>query len=143
MRSAVLWITVSLLVTVLPVRAEIFKCKTEGGTDLYQNFPCEIDSLGSLPSSANPKTGSVEPSPAAPAGKPFVDSGRNAAAKSVAKANEPSAGMTPDDVRAIWGEPEQVVQDEPPSGREEVWDYGNGRSVRFNAHRQRVSSVQH
>src|SRR6202043_471901 len=29
--------------------AQIYKCVGKGGLDLYQNFPCAIDSLGSIP----------------------------------------------------------------------------------------------
>ena len=55
-------------------------------------------------------------------------------------AAEPRRGMTQEQVRAIWGEPQQVIQDEPPSGRVEIWEYAHGRSVRFN-NKERVLSV--
>jgi len=63
-----------------------------------------------------------------------------AAQAKVGVANEPRRGMKPDEVRVIWGEPEQVIQDEPPSGRVEIWQYADGRSVRFN-NKERVLSV--
>ena len=51
-------------------------------------------------------------------------------------ASEPRSGMTEDEVKAIWGEPEEIIQDEPRDGRIEIWRYGDGRSVQFsNKHR--------
>ena len=50
-------------------------------------------------------------------------------------------GMTPDEVRAIWGEPVEAIQDEPREGRIEIWRYGETRSVQFN-NKQRVVAVQ-
>ena len=48
--------------------------------------------------------------------------------------------MTAEEVKAIWGEPAEIVQDEPRSGRVEIWQYGDGRVVQIN-HKQRVISV--
>ncbi len=50
-------------------------------------------------------------------------------------------GMTTEEVKAIWGEPLEMIQDEPASGRVEIWQYAEGRTVQFN-HKQRVMSVQ-
>jgi hypothetical protein len=115
-KSWVLWIAVPAVLGTPPAAGEIFKCKTKGGADLYQNFPCELDSLG-LPS---------------------PDASSSAAAR---PSSEPRRGMKPEEVRAIWGEPQQVIQDEPRSGRVEIWEYADGRSVRFN-HKERVLSVE-
>jgi hypothetical protein len=50
--------------------------------------------------------------------------------------------MSADEVRALWGEPEEVVQDEPrKGGRVEIWQYADGRSVQLNQ-KQRVQSIQ-
>ena len=50
--------------------------------------------------------------------------------------------MTTDEVRAIWGEPTETVQEEPgDGGRFEVWSYGASRSVRFDRKR-RVAAIQ-
>ena len=50
--------------------------------------------------------------------------------------------MTSDEVRAIWGEPTEIIQEEPGEGsRFEVWSYGASRSVRFDRKR-RVASIQ-
>jgi hypothetical protein len=121
--------------------AEIFKCAEKNGLVRYQNFPCAIDSLGSLPKS--PASGKA-PAPSEASRLRAKPAGDDAARKTaqLAGIGEPRAGMTPDEVRAIWGEPEQVVQDEPPGGRVEIWEYGDGKLVRFDASKQRVLSVQ-
>lgn len=113
--------------------AEIYKCVDRPGVVRYQNFPCAVDSLGSLPT--DPRAMKATPASGGPART-------NAAPVAVAasRASEPRAGMTSDEVKSIWGEPEQMVQDEPPSGRVEIWEYADGRSVRFN-NKQRVLSV--
>jgi hypothetical protein len=50
--------------------------------------------------------------------------------------------MTTDEVRAVWGEPTDTVQEEPGDGpRFEVWSYGPSRSVRFDRKR-RVAAIQ-
>jgi hypothetical protein len=98
--------------------AEVFKCVGKSGEDLYQNFPCQFESMGGMPMNAQrPKK-----SPAMPA--------------------EPRLGMTTEEVRAIWGEPTDTVQEEPgKGGRFEVWSYDASRSVRFDR-RGRVSAIQ-
>ena len=98
--------------------AEIFKCVGKIGEVLYQNFPCQFESMGGMPIDAQgPKK-----TPAVPA--------------------EPRLGMTAEEVRAIWGEPTDTVQEEPArGGRFEVWSYDASRSVRFD-HRGRVSAIQ-
>ena len=108
--------------------AEVFKCVGKSGEDLYQNFPCRFESMGGMPTdvpdSKKSPTDVVGPkkSPAAPA--------------------EPRVGMTSDEVRAIWGEPTDTVQEEPgDGGRFEVWSYGASRSVRFDRKR-RVAAIQ-
>jgi len=135
------WIAVSIFLATAPAGAEIFKCKAKNGADLYQNFPCEIDSLGLPASDAKPgvaRQPSIEP--AVPNARAAVGQANTATQVKTAVASEPRRGMTPEEVRAIWGEPEQVIQDEPPNGRVEIWEYANGRSVRFN-NKERVLSV--
>src|SRR5262245_20694977 len=108
--------------------AEIFKCVGKKGEALYQNFPCQFESIGETPTDVpdlkNPPTdvGGLKKSPAAPV--------------------EPRIGMTTDEVRAIWGEPTNTVQEEPGDGpRFEVWSYGASRSVRFDR-KGRASAIQ-
>jgi hypothetical protein len=62
--------------------------------------------------------------------------------KSPAVPAEPRVGMTTEEVKAIWGEPTDTVQEEPGDGpRYEVWSYGASRSVRFDR-RGRVTAIQ-
>ena len=108
--------------------AEVFKCIGKHGEALYQNFPCQFESMGGMPTDVpGPKK-----SPTDVAGPK----------KSPAVPAEPRVGMTSDEVRAIWGEPTDTVQEEPgDGGRSEVWSYGPSRSVRFDRKR-RVTAVQ-
>jgi hypothetical protein len=108
--------------------AEVFKCVGKNGEDLYQNFPCQFESGGGMPTDvADTKKSPTDvlgpkKSPAAPA--------------------EPRLGMMSDEVRAIWGEPTEIIQEEPgDGGRFEVWSYGASRSVRFDR-RRRVAAIQ-
>ena len=114
--------------------AEVFKCVGKYGEDLYQNFPCQFESIGWIPiDGQGPKK-----LPALPA-EPRLAVG---AKKSPALPAEPRPGMTTEEVRAIWGEPTDTVQEEPgKGGRFEVWSYGVSRSVRFD-HRGRVFTIQ-
>lgn len=123
-----------------PGAAEIFKCVGKGGVDLYQNFPCEIDSLGSLPSSppsAKPALPPDDANRAMPKAAPVAVASTGRAAN----ASEPRIGMTRNEVTAIWGEPLETEEDEPKEGRTEIWRYADGRSVQFS-NKHRVSAVQ-
>ena len=108
--------------------AEIFKCVGKNGEALYQNFPCQFESMGGMPTDVpGPKKSPTDV--AAPK-------------KSTTAPAEPRVGMTTDEVRAIWGEPTDIVQEEPgDGGRFEVWSYGASRSVRFDRKR-RVAAIQ-
>ena len=121
--------------------AQIFKCVAKDGTDLYQNFPCGIDSIGSTATNVpNEKSGVVQsdskrakPNASPPAGV--------AAGKSIIAQSEPRIGMTTEEVRALWGEPTDTRWEEPGEGDlSELWSYGNSRSVRFVENR--VSAIQ-
>jgi hypothetical protein len=102
--------------------AEIWKCAGKAGGAVYQNFPCHLDSIGS--------SASIAPPPATPSAAP---------AKTASA--EPKPGMTQTEVRAIWGEPVEIFEDEQISGRFAVWRYAGNRTVQFNQKR-RVQSVQ-
>src|SRR5215813_7960100 len=108
----------SLLFVASLASAEVFKCVGKNGEALYQNFPCQFESMGGMPTDvAGPKK-----SPAAPA--------------------EPRIGMTTEEVRAIWGEPTDTRWEEPGDGDlSEIWSYGASRSVRFDRKR-RVAAIQ-
>jgi hypothetical protein len=136
-----LWVLIPALCAAPLASAEIFKCVGKNGTDLYQNFPCQFDSLGSLPSSP-PSAKTTSPPSDASQAKPKaapVDVASNG--KSPALPTEPRVGMTTEQVRALWGEPEEIIQDEPIDGRIEIWRYGDVRSVQFDR-KQRVLAVQ-
>ena len=97
--------------------AEVFKCVGKYGEALYQNFPRQFKSMGWTPMDAQ----SPKKSPALPA--------------------QPDIGMTTEEVKAIWGEPTDTVQEEPQKGgRFEVWSYDDSRSVRFDS-KGRVSAI--
>jgi len=134
------WLVVAWLFAAPQASAEIFKCADKNGMERYQNFPCAIYSIGSLPSGP-PSANSASPpgiaSQASPAAKPVAV----ATAGRSPDASEPRAGMTEDEVRTIWGEPDETIQDEPRDGRIEIWRYGNGRFVQFS-NKRRVLVVQ-
>jgi hypothetical protein len=121
--------------------AQIFKCVAKDGTDLYQNFPCGIDSIGSIPTNrqgekaglAQSDSKRAKPNASPPAGV--------AAGKSIIAQSEPRIGMTTMEVRAMWGDPMDTRWDEPGEGDlSELWSYGDSRSVRFV--KDRVSAIQ-
>ena len=118
----------SMLFVVPLATAEIFRCVGKKGEALYQNFPCQFESMSEITTDApGPKKSPTE----APGPK-----------KSPAAPAEPRVGMTSDEVRAIWGEPTSIVQEEPgDGGRFEVWSYDAARSVRFDRKR-RVAAIQ-
>jgi hypothetical protein len=124
--------SVSVLFSVLFVAplasAEVFKCVGKNREALYQNFPCQFESGGGMSTDTpSPKKSPMD----APSPK-----------KSPTAPAEPRVGMTTDEVRAIWGEPTNTVQEEPGDGpRFEVWSYGPSRSVRFDRKR-RVAAIQ-
>ena len=117
-----------LLFGVSLASAEVFKCVGKNGENLYQNFPCQFESMGGTPTDVsdlkNPSTDVAGPK------------------KPPAVPTEPRVGMTTDEVRAIWGEPTEIVQEEPGDGdRFQVWSYDASRSVRFDRKR-RVAAIQ-
>lgn len=139
--SKSMWVLVPALCAAPLASAEIFKCVAKNGTDLYQNFPCQFDSLGSLPSSP-PSAKTKLPLGDASQAKPKVAPIDVAlAGKSPTLPTEPRVGMTTEEVRALWGEPEEIIQAEPIDGRIEIWRYGDVRSVQFDR-KHRALAVQ-
>jgi Domain of unknown function (DUF4124) len=116
--------------------AEVFKCVGKNGEDLYQNFPCHFESIsGGTPTNAPGEKDAQGPK------KSPTDVAAPRKSSTAAPA-EPRIGMTTDEVRAIWGEPTDTVQEEPGDGpRFEVWSYGASRSVRFDR-KGRASAIQ-
>ena len=75
--------------------AEIFKCVGKNGEALYQNFPCQFEWMGGMPTDVPaPKKSPTEVF--GPKKLPTVPAA-------------PRVGMTTDEVRAIWGEPADTV----------------------------------
>ena len=120
--------------------AEIFKCAAKDGTDLYQNFPCQFDSMG-IPTNAQGTNTPSAPANSTQTTLKAVPPSIQAVGRSLALPSEPRVGMTIEDVRAIWGEPTSSYQDELVEGRVEVWSYGASRSVQFDV-RGRVTALQ-
>lgn len=128
-RVRILW----LLLLVAPLAsAEIFKCVAKDGLDLYQNFPCQFESMGFMPMNARvspaqlPSMSSRQPNAKARASADTV-AGTSASSQSGLR-----LGMTKEDVIARWGQPTGAHWEERSEGeRSEVWSYGNDRSVRF------------
>jgi hypothetical protein len=130
-----------------PASAEIFKCVAKDATALYQNFPCEFDSIGWVP--LNPQAARTTLMfPAASQAKPKAASVNVASPVNVASTvkstdtRELRVGMTADEVRTLLGEPEEMVDDEPAEGgRVSIWRYADGRSVQFD-HKHHVLEIQ-
>jgi hypothetical protein len=132
----------SCLLLVAPLAsAQIFKCVAKDGTDLYQNFPCGVDSIGSVETKAPTEKEGLARSDTKQAKPNAPVSTGVAVGKSTIAQNEPRIGMTVDEIRAMWGEPMDARWEEPGEGdRYEIWSYGNSRSVRFV--KNRVSAIQ-
>ena len=128
----------SVFLVAPPASAEVFKCIGKKGEDLYQNFPCEFESMGGMPTdAAGSKTSTADVRD--PKKSPTDVAGPK---KSPAAPAEPRIGMTTEEVRAIWGEPTDTVWEEPGDGDlSELWSYGPSRSVRFDRKR-RVAAIQ-
>jgi len=128
----------SLLFGASLASAEVFKCVGKNGEALYQNFPCQFESMGGMPTDVpDPKK---SPTDVASPKKSTIDV--PGPKKSPAEPAEPRIGMTTEEVRAIWGEPTDTRWEEPGDGDlSEVWSYGASRSVRFDRKR-RVAAIQ-
>jgi hypothetical protein len=113
--------------------AEIFKCAGKNGTDLYQNFPCELESMGWAPAATAVPPAGGDAKVTKPSEPSAERTGVTAGNRSSVARREPRPGMTTDEVKAIWGEPVSGFQDEVVEGRIEVWSYGPSRSVQFDS----------
>jgi hypothetical protein len=49
--------------------------------------------------------------------------------------------MTTQEVKAVWGEPAEITQEEVVDGRLQTWSYGGSGSLQFNAS-GRLEAVQ-
>jgi hypothetical protein len=119
--------------------AEIFKCVAKDGTALYQNFPCQFDSIGWMPSNPQAAKTTLMPLDSRQA-KPHAAPVNAASMVKSVDPSEPRIGMTPDEVRAILGDPLEAVQDEPIDPGIETWRYVD-KNIRFDG-THRVTLVQ-
>jgi len=111
--------------------AEIFKCSGDNGKTIYQNFPCNVDSIGSSATAKPPQPEEI----------PVVAT-QPARARKVATADtpsvaglEPRVGMTVKQMKnSAWGQPIDIVKEEVVEGWTQVWywDLGKKRSVTFD-----------
>ncbi len=108
-----------LFVAPLASAETIFKCVGKNGRDLYQNFPCPPESESKVWVRTDVQYTNT-PSAPSPTGNPLAAQG------------EPRIGMTTKEVKAIWGEPTEVTQEEVVQGRVQTWSYGPSRSVEFD-----------
>ena len=98
----------SLLFGASLASAEVFKCVGKNGEALYQNFPCQFESMGGMPTDVpDPKK-----SPTDVAAKK-INHDVPGPKKSPAAPAEPRIGMTSEEVRAIWGEPTDTIRRSP------------------------------
>ena len=118
--------------------AEIFKCVAKDGTALYQNFPCQFDSISWMPLNPQAAKTTLMPLDSRQA-KPHAAPVNVASIVKSVDASEPRIGMTPDEVRAILGEPVEAVQDESMDTGE-IWRYID-KNIQFDR-THRVAVVQ-
>ena len=137
------WLFILSLFAADPASADIFKCVGKNALVVYQNFPCEIDTLGSAPADTKTPRAGFATAKTDPKIKPVAAPVPVTTVKPTGTSLPavPQVGMTSEEVKAIWGDPLEIIQDEPRSGRMEIWQYADGRSVQIN-HKQRVLSVQ-
>ena len=141
----------SFLLVSSSVTAEIFKCVRQGKV-VYQNFSCELETIGSQatasPGQAAPASPGAAAQPARTAARPpkaDPDDEETNTVHSPAAAPQrppPRVGMTPRQVRRLsWGEPADIAYSETPDGRIQTWTYSDKRTIRFDRN-GRVASVE-
>jgi hypothetical protein len=127
-----LFIGIALCFVSAAATAEIFKCVKGKGTVVYQNFPCDLDSLDSPGTSvASSPRGSNE------VFADFATTPRTADGK-----YEPRIGMTRAQVKQLsWGEPSEIDKYAGDKKRAEMWTYDRKRALWFDEH-GRLSAVK-
>jgi len=125
---------VTLLILSPLATAEIFKCQGENGKTVYQNFRCDIDSIGSQATAAPPPEQKFDPASDFPSRKPAAN--RAATPEKAGPSGvPPRIGMTKKEVKAsTWGDPIDIVKEEVVEGWTQAWyyDLNKKRSVMFN-----------
>ena len=140
-RGLVASILALALCAAAPASAEIFKCFAKDKTPIYQNFPCQFNSIDSVPSNLQAAKVVFVP-PAVSQAKPKEPKATPvnvAVPVQAVDPSEPRVGMVQDEVRTLLGEPMEIVQDEPTEGVE-TWRYVS-RSIQFDR-MQRVVDLQ-
>jgi hypothetical protein len=113
--------------------SEIFKCVAKDGSPLFQNFPCDIDSIGSVASNGTAAKAAAQPDTS--------KTERLKPSSSNTTGGLP-VGMSSDEVKSLLGAPEEMVTDEPATGgRITTWRYADGRLLQFD-HGHRLLGVQ-
>jgi hypothetical protein len=142
-RLAIARISISIVVALSAAQAsgEIYKCTARKSIPKYQNFPCEFDTLGSVPAASAPAIDSrtTGATAAARTATP-IRPDRNVVHRG-AGASVPRVGMTTDEVRTLWGEPVETNKEEFVKGTFETWTYADSRAVQFDR-KGRVTSIK-
>ena len=114
--SVYVGVLVATVLVVPPAFAEsIFRCLEKNGEVVIRNFPCSSDSVSTeLTTSARTDAQNSEPGLAA-------------------AQRELRAGMSKSEVRAILGNPTNVMHEEGADGNVYTWSYGGSRTVQFDA----------
>jgi hypothetical protein len=130
-----------LVMAATTAHAEIYVCTGKNGMTVYQNFTCDVDSIGTAPTDT-PKPLLAPPPSAIRTGLKSV--AEHPASKAVTRdlSSEPRIGMSTDEVKMRWGEPASTYQDELVDGRVEIWSYPGSRAVHFDPG-GRVVLVEH
>jgi len=108
--------------------AEIFRCVAKNGLPLYQNFPCQFDSLGLVGALVTRPLSQVKIAP--------LDV-QPIAATAIATqphtgTTEPGPGMTSDEIWTLLGQPVEIISNHASGkGPGETWRYAN-RRIRFD-----------
>jgi hypothetical protein len=109
--------------------AEIFKCVAKNGLPLYQNFPCQFDSLGLVGALVTKPVSQVKTA-APPDLQPIAATA--IATRPHTGTTEPGAGMTSDEIWTLLGPPIEVISiHASEKGPGEIWRYAD-RRIRFN-----------
>jgi hypothetical protein len=132
-------IVLALFLCASTASGEIFKCTEPNGLLKLQNFPCSIDSIGSVATASPPTQRIDKPIGAATSTAVFTKSETPAPAQRAhtlkaviptgeePNGEEPYLGMRMSDVREHWGDPKRTKE----INGIEIWFYdGPGESTR-------------
>jgi hypothetical protein len=134
-------LSIVLALAATAAHAEIYTCTGKHRMTVYQNFPCEFDSLGSMPTPMSKGAApDVMPAPAPATVKAASSEKRTPIKQAMPAPAVPRVGMKTEEVKAIWGEPMDASKEEFADGDVEIWTYADSRSVRFD-HKGRVTAI--